>query len=182
MNIFYETDSFIMRSIMEEDVNGILELYSDVQVHKYLCEEPISDIEQAHQILNYIQAQYEQYGIGRWAVVDSKSGEFMGWSGLKFETDVREEMNYYDLGYRFKSKFWGQGLATATSIVSLNYGFKQLELEQIYAGAHLKNTASNRVLRKCGFRWLELFNYEGEPHNWYLLKKKSFLSSSIGNL
>ncbi len=34
----------------------------------------------------------------------------MGWAGLKMMTEpVNEQRNFYDLGYRFMPRYWGQG-------------------------------------------------------------------------
>lgn len=57
-------------------------------------------------------------------------------------------MNYYDLGYRLKKKFWVRGIATETAFASLEYGFKTMNLSEIYAGAHIDNIASNKVIQK----------------------------------
>ena len=80
-------------------------------------------------------------------------------------------MPYYDLGYRLKRKFWGKGIATEASLLSLQYGFRSLGLTEIYAGAHVENSASNRVLQKAGLQYLETFEYDNAPHNWYRIGK-----------
>ncbi|MEL6805649.1 MAG: GNAT family N-acetyltransferase [Bacteroidota bacterium] len=162
-----ETDRLILRDIEEKDIKGIFELDSDPEVHRYLGNKPIKTWSEAESIVNYIRDQYETDGIGRWAVIDKASQEFVGWAGLKYERAVRTDMDYYDLGYRLKRKFWGRGIATEASLASLEYGFEVLNLQEIYAGAHIKNTGSNKVLRKVGLRFLETFEYDGEPHHWY---------------
>ena len=92
-------------------------------------------------MIEYIRAQYEKYGIGRGAVIDKKSNEFLGWTGLKYETKVRKSFNYYDLGYRFKKKYWGQGIATETAEASLKYGFDTLGLNKICAAVEVNHMA-----------------------------------------
>lgn len=171
MKTYIETNRLILRTIEESDAQGIFELDSDSEVHKYLGEQPIQSIEDAKSIIKYIHKQYEEHGIGRWAVIDKMTNEFVGWSGLKYEKEVREEMDYYDLGYRLKKKFWGKGIATETALVSLNYGFQTLNLDEIYAGAHIDNIASNKVIQKVGFNFIETFEYDGLPHYWYKISK-----------
>lgn len=41
-------------------------------------------------VIESIRKQYFDNGIGRWAVIEKESNNFIGWSGLKF---VREETN-----------------------------------------------------------------------------------------
>ena len=178
MPIQLETQRFILRNIEDSDVQGIFDLDSDPEVQRYLGLPPITSMEEAEGIVRYIQGQYESYGIGRWAVIEKASGEFVGWSGLKFETEVREEMDYYDLGYRLKRKFWGQGIATETSIAALDHGFKTLRLPKIYAGAHVDNIASNKVLQKMGMKHLETFMFEGKPHHWYRIRPEEWAERS----
>jgi len=132
-------------------------------------------MDQAHDTIAYVRNQYDQYGIGRWAVIDKATQDFVGWSGLKFETTVRDDMDYYDLGYRLRRKYWGQGIATETSLAALKYGFETLELEKIFAGAHVDNIGSNKVLQKVGLRLIEVFEFDGDEHNWYGISKSEWL-------
>lgn len=149
---------------------------TDPDVHRYLGNILIHSLEEARDVVGYIINQYKDYGIGRWAVIEKDTNEFVGWSGLKYEREVRDEMDYYDLGYRLKPKFWGKGIATESSLAALSYGFEKLELDTVYAGAHVDNIASNRVLQKLGMQNLEIFEYDGMPHYWYRIKDSEFRS------
>lgn len=171
MNIHLETKRLILRDIRESDVQGMFELDSDPEVHRYLGNNPVSTIEQSEKVIQYIHKQYKENGIGRLAVIDKASGEFMGWSGLKLEDVIRKEGPYYDLGYRFKRKCWGKGIATESAIASLQFGFEQLKLEEICAAADVNNIGSNKVLQKVGMRWVETFEFEGFDNNWYRLRR-----------
>jgi len=179
MKKFIETERLILREIDERDVQGIFELDSDPEVHRYLGNKPIASIEESESIIEYIMNQYKVNGIGRWAVIEKATNEFIGWAGLKYEKEVRKEMNYYDLGYRLKRKFWGKGIATEAAIESLKYGFNSMGLEEIYAGAHINNIASNKILRKLGFRFLETFEYDGSPHHWYKISNLDLQKKKI---
>ncbi len=171
MRVYIETDELVLREFVDEDIAGIYELDSDHDVHQYLGANPIHSLDQAATIVKDIQQQNIKYGIARWAIIHKLTNEFVGWTGLKYETLVKKEMPYYDLGYRLKPKFWGKGIATETSIIALNYGFKILQLEEIFAGAHIDNIASNRVLQKVGLQLVEQFVYDSSLHNWYAINK-----------
>ena len=175
MNIHIETERLIIRDIEEYDVEGIFKLDSDPDVHEFLGKQPITTIEQAREVIDYIRNQYIKNGIGRWAVIDKETGDFIGWSGLKYEDGVREEFNYYDLGYRFRKEYWGKGIATETAIESLKYGFEILNLKEIGAAADVHHAASNKVLKKAGLKFIEIFDFEGDPHNFYNLRKSEWL-------
>jgi ribosomal-protein-alanine N-acetyltransferase len=170
-----ETHRYYLRKIENIDVQGIFELDSNPAVRRYLGIAPITTMDEAQSIIDYIKDQYDKYNIGRWAVIDKVSNEFVGWSGLKYETEVRDDMDYYDLGYRLLENHWGKGIATETSIAALKYGFEALKLTEIYAGARIDNIASNKVLQKVGLSQMEVFDYDGKLHNWYRITKKEWL-------
>lgn len=174
MNIHIETDRLILRDMEDYDVEGIFALDSDPEVHEYLGKNPIKTIEQAKEVINYVRNQYKEHGIGRWAVIDKRTNEFMGWSGLKFEQNVRE-FDYFDLGYRFRKEFWGKGIATETALASIKYGFEELELDQISGAADVNNIASNKILQKAGLKFVETFEFEGIPHHWYSISRSDWL-------
>lgn len=175
MNVHIETERLIIRDIEEYDVKGIFELDSDSEVHKFLGNKPINTIEEAKQVIDVIRDQYVKNGIGRWAVIDKNTGDFIGWTGLKYEQRLRKDFNYYDLGYRLRKKYWGNGIATETAIESLKYGFEKLDLKEIGAAADVNHLVSNKVLKKVGLKFIETFDFEGLPHNWYNIKKSEWL-------
>lgn len=178
MNIHVETERFWLRDIEESDVQGIFDLDSDVEVLKFIGTKPIETLKEAEAIIQYIHQQYKDNGIGRMAIEDKATGEFVGWTGLKYETIVRKEFDYYDLGYRLKRKFWGQGIASETAIASLAYGFNQLDLPRISGAANVNHVVSNRILQKVGLKFVETFEFDGSMNNWYSLSKAEWLTLS----
>jgi len=58
----------------------------------------------------------------------------------------------YGLGYFILRKFRGKGVATEASRKMLDYGFKELKLKKITAEIDIKNKASNRIVKKLGFK------------------------------
>ena len=172
-----ETKRLILRPIIEADVQDFFELDSNPEVHKFLGKNPVKTIEQSQAMITAILEQYQKFNIGRLAVVLKETNEFIGWSGLKFEQNLRKEFDYYDIGYRFKTQFWGKGYATETAIASLKYGFKDLDLKEICAAADVNHAASNSILKKIGMLPSGTFKYEDELCNWYTLKNTDWLKS-----
>ncbi|WP_111683668.1 GNAT family N-acetyltransferase [Winogradskyella tangerina] len=172
MNIKIETKRLILRPVTINDAQGFFEMDSNPKVHEFLGKNPVKSIEQSRSMIDDVLKQYEDFGIGRLAIEKKDTGEFVGWSGLKYERVVRKEFNYYDLGYRLKEEFWGHGYATEAALASLEYGFKDLKLEEISAAAEKKHTASNAILKKIGLIPSGTFQFEGTTCNWYTLKNK----------
>jgi len=150
MKIHIETKRLIIRDLEEFDAKGIFDLDSNPEVHEFLGKKPIKTIKEAEEVINFIRKQYVDNGIGRWAIIDKKTNDFIGWTGLKYEQKLRENMSYYDLGYRLRKKYWGKGIATETAIESLKYGFSKVNLREICAAADVNNLASNKILIKIG--------------------------------
>jgi ribosomal-protein-alanine N-acetyltransferase len=170
MKIFKETDRLILREITINDVDGFWQLDSDPHVLRYLGNKPVTNIDQCKAMVEYIQQQYIENGIGRWAMIEKRTGRFIGWTGIKY---IKEEINghsgYYDLGYRLIKEFWGQGFATEGSIASLDYAFEDLKLKEIYAIADSRNKESINVLNKLGFLFEEKFTFNNAEHSWLSL-------------
>jgi RimJ/RimL family protein N-acetyltransferase len=172
MKIFAETERLILREIIPEDVNNMFELDSDPEVHKYLGNKPFQNITQSVEIIDYIRKQYVENGIGRWAIIEKNTNDFIGWTGLKFVTErINDHINFYDIGYRLIRRYWGKGYAKESALASLNYGFHNMNLETIYAAANIKNIASNKILSDVGFKFIETFPYELTTQNFYKLDK-----------
>ncbi|MCC2545425.1 GNAT family N-acetyltransferase [Hymenobacter sp. BT175] len=172
MQIFAETERLLLRELLPTDAPGMFELDSDPEVHRYLGNQPVTTIEQSEALIAFVRQQYIDNGMGRWAVVEKQTGEFIGWAGLKLvEGPTNGRTGYPDLGYRFIRRAWGRGYATEAARASLQYGFDVLRLPAIYAIADVQNQGSNHVLRKVGLRFIEEFDLGGVPHNWYELNR-----------
>ncbi|MTE27755.1 GNAT family N-acetyltransferase [Winogradskyella ouciana] len=170
MNIKLETKRLILRPINENDAQNFYEMDSNPKVHIYLGNNPVTSIKQSKSKIEGVLQQYKDFGVGRLAMEKKDTGEFIGWSGLKFERELRKEFDYYDLGYRLKEKFWGNGYATEAAIASLDYGFNDLKLKEICAAADVNHIASNTILKKIGMQPSGTFEYEGDLCNWYILE------------
>ncbi|MFY7671823.1 GNAT family N-acetyltransferase [Tenacibaculum sp. MEBiC06402] len=178
MNIHIETERLIIRDLEEFDVDGMFALDSDPDVHKFLGNRPISTKQEAEEVIANIRQQYIDNGIGRWAIVDKKSNDFVGWTGLKYETGLRKEFNYYDLGYRLRKEYWGKGIATETAVASLKYGFEKMNLKEIGAAADIDHIVSNKILQRIGLQLVETFEYDNTLNNWYNLTKEEWLKNN----
>jgi len=172
MKIFIETERLILREILPIDEKGLFELDSNPNVHTYLGNNPVENIDQIREVIKMIRQQYIDNGIGRWAIIDKQTNDFIGWTGLKFETEtINNHRQYYDLGYRLIEKYWGKGIATETTKATLKYAFDELNLTEIYAICDIGNIASKNVLEKTGLKIIETFELDGIKHHWFRISK-----------
>lgn len=59
-----------------------------------------------------------------------------------------------ELGYWIGEPYRGQGFATELSRALIDYAFERIGAERIAVACRVTNTASRRVIEKCGFQWV----------------------------
>lgn len=75
-------------------------------------------------------------------------GKYVGGIGLRMKNQHSAE-----LGYWIGRKYWNKGYATSAISSIVEFGFNDLGLARIFAETFEGNTASERVLQKCGFEF-----------------------------
>lgn len=165
-----QSERLLYRELQDSDDEAMFALDSDPEVHHYLGNNPLTDIKQSREYIKIVQEQYRTNGIGRMAVILKETNEFIGWAGLKLEHNVNGHDQFYDVGYRFMQKYWGNGYASEAAKFFVDYGFKVLKLKKINACAVIENIGSRKALEKAGLKYIEDFDYgEGEICAWYEL-------------
>jgi ribosomal-protein-alanine N-acetyltransferase len=171
MEIFAATARLILRELIPSDEKGMFTLDADPAVHKYLGNQPVTTMEEIRAAIRFIRQQYKDNGIGRWAVIEKETNQFVGWAGLKLITiPINNHVGYYDLGYRFIKASWGKGYASEAAKAVVEYGFNRMGLKEIYAMTETGNSASRKVLEKVGLTYIETFEYEGLPHDFFRIE------------
>ncbi len=176
MTFHIETERLILRDLRLSDLNGMFELDSNAAVHRYLGNKPIKTKKESKAILEGIIDQYQERGIGRWAAVEKESGNFIGWSGLRLNTEyvMNGHSNFIDIGYRLIPRYWGKGYATESGFAALNYAFNRMQLDVVYGITEKENQASHKALLKLGLNYEEdfFFEKEGLQLRWYKIESK----------
>ena len=176
MKLILETPRLLLRPLEISDVQAMFEMDKNPIVHKYLWQNPVKEIEEINKVIEMVQAQYKRNNIGRFATILKETGEFIGWTGIKFVDDHTENgnTNFYDYGYRLNEPFWGKGYATEATKAWLEYGFNEMNIETMHAYTHFQNEASNHILKKTGFEFMEEYTAEdGVQWNWWKLINNS---------
>ncbi len=87
-----------------------------------------------------------------------------------------------ELGYWLGVPFWGQGYATEAARALIDQAFGDLCHEAVEAGSRTTNSASRRVLEKCGFQWTGVGLYRvrsinsAAPFDRYRLERRIWSS------
>lgn len=171
MNLIIETDRLILRELLLSDAEAFFAMDSNPKVHMFLWQKPVENIAETIETIEYVRKQYIENGIGRFAVILKETDEFIGWAGLKYNTEkVNERVHFYDIGYRLDEIFWGFGYATEASLAWRNYAFETMKIKTIEAAAHSENTASNKILQKIGMKMTDSYFEKDVSWNWYQLE------------
>ncbi len=171
MNLIVETERLIQREILQTDAEGTFKLDNNPKVMQYLGGKITTHISVIHSNIEKIRNQYIQNNIGRFAVILKETNQFIGWSGLKFIAEPEKNFaNFYDIGNRFQEEFWGKGYAYESALPWIDYAFKTMKIDKLNADAHINNIGSNKILQKLGMQFLDQYEYEGYPFNWYELE------------
>ena len=77
-------------------------------------------------------------------------GEYVGNISLVPGEDVYRKSAI--IGYFIGEPYWNKGIVSTEVMLITNYGFSQLGIVRIHTGIFEYNTASQKVLEKCGFK------------------------------
>lgn len=75
--------------------------------------------------------------------------ELAGSIGLVTKTDIYRKN--IEIGYFLGERFWGKGIATKAIKAVTDYGFREFDVERIYAEPFSDNAGSRRALEKAGY-------------------------------
>lgn len=163
-----ETERLVLRRFTANDADAIFSMRRDADIMRFI-REPQSR-EETVNWLKLVSSHWEDEKIGFCAVVEKSSDKIIGWCGLWRLKETSEP----EVGYAIAKEFWGKGYATEAARRFLEYGFNELNFNEIVAVARPENIASRRVMEKLGMR----YDYTGEFYEkrlvHYSIKKEKF--------
>ncbi len=102
------------------------------------------NLDNANWFIDFVKSQPET---PRFAI--EYQDKFAGMIGLHPQPDIYRKN--VEIGYWLGEPFWGKGIATEAVKLIVDYGFKNLDINRIWAGVFAYNDGSKRVLEKNGF-------------------------------
>jgi len=159
--IILETRRLALRQFTEDDVDNLFDLNSDPEVMRYLTGgKPTPREVLRDEIIPFHLSVYQRLDrLGTWAAESTATGEFLGW--FHFRPGPGSDLSNIDLGYRLRRSAWNKGYATEGSRALINMGFTDLGVERVFGHTMAVNTASRRVLEKCGLTLVRTTPCEG---------------------
>jgi RimJ/RimL family protein N-acetyltransferase len=158
-HIILTTPRLAIRQFTGDDVDHLFSLNSDPEVMRYIGR-PAPREALRDQVIPFHLGVYNRLDrLGTWAAESADNGEFLGW--FHFRPGPDGDITNVDLGYRLLRSAWNHGYATEGSRALINMGFTDLGVQRVFAHTMTVNTASRRVMEKCGLTLVRTTAYEG---------------------
>ena len=165
----FQTERLIVRTYAEADYEDFYLFSNSEEVMRYI--RPVKNREEARihfdEVMEYSKAN-PLYG--RWAAIEKTTGNFAG----SFAVIPVEGTAHMQLGYALMPPFWSKGYATELTVAGIEYVFTKTDLQHIYAYTELPNTASQKVLAKCGFKQVEIKKVGEKDLVEFILVKETY--------
>lgn len=144
-----KTERFILRQMSIEDAPAVFEIFSDADVTKDMGEDPFISIEQAEDLINFMNNLFIKNKAIRWGIFKKEDSTLIGtcgYNGWEIHRGSRGEIAY-DLG----KNHWRKGYMTEIIKSLISFGFETMGLYRIEAFTNLDAIPSINLLRKIGF-------------------------------
>jgi ribosomal-protein-alanine N-acetyltransferase len=139
-----------LRRWRPSDLEPFAALNADPAVMEYFPA-PLSR-PQSDDLVDSIEASFERYGFGPWALEVAASGEFIGFTGLAVPSFEAHFTPAVEVGWRLARPAWGQGYATEAARAALAFGFDGVGLDEVVSLAVAGNRRSRAVMERLGMR------------------------------
>lgn len=165
--VIFTTERLVVRHFTADDRNNYFALQGDPVVMQYI-RTPRTREESDTFFDEKILAANPQDFKGYWAVEKKENGGFVGCFVV---IPIPDEPEKTQLGYSFLPKHWGKGYASEVTREGVNYFYQRTPLAEIYGVTEKPNIASEKVLLKSGFVFLEN-KMEGEKQlNVFIIRR-----------
>ncbi len=157
-----DVNGYQLRTIKISDYLDMYAYGKKENVTKFLTWGPFDIEEEAKKSIKDIFYPRLKQGLPiGYAIVDQKNNKMIG--TIDFHTKIKHK-NGAEIGFVIDDEYWNQGIMTKCLCEMIKVGFDYLGYDVIHI-KHLKeNIASQKVIKKCGFKWIK-----SEP---YLYEKK----------
>ena len=142
------TERLLLRRWRPDDRVPFAVLNADPRVMEHFPA-PLSRAESDERVAR-IEAHFEQYGFGYWAVEIIDIAPFAGFIGLAVPGFEAHFTPCIEIGWRIAAEYWGCGYATEGARAALTFGFESLNLDEIVSFTVPENVRSRRVMEKLG--------------------------------
>jgi RimJ/RimL family protein N-acetyltransferase len=153
-----ETPRLRLRRWLQTDLEALVAMGGDSEVMEHFPS-TLSRAETAL-LLARLEASFERYGYGFWAVEVREGGEMVGFVGLSPVPEDIPSAPSVEGGWRLARAHWGKGIAREGAEAALDYGFNVLGEQEIVAYTTAGNVRSRRLMERLGMRHDEAADFD----------------------
>jgi ribosomal-protein-alanine N-acetyltransferase len=167
------TKRLLLRRWTLSDCDIFAQINADPEVMRYRFR-PLARHE-SDDLIEQIEASFDQYGFGQWAVERTEDERVIGFIGLDVAEDDALFAPPFHIGWHLARDAWGCGYATEGAAAVLEYVFDVIGLPEVVAHTTSANARSQAVMRRLGMRHNTNDDFdapwypEGHPHRRFVL-------------
>lgn len=142
------TDRLFLRRLKQSDCEMVSYLRSDKEVNKFVKRANADSKEKALEFISKTNKGIDDQKLYYWTITEKNSTEMIGSICLwNFSKDRKTA----EVGYDLSPKFQGKGIMNESLKSTLEFGFKDLNLDLIEAYTQKNNESSKKLLERNGF-------------------------------
>ncbi len=141
---------YSLRLLARGDARELLELFSDPQVVAFMDIDPLEDLEDAEDIIDWATDLAERGAGLRWSIRRAGEGRLIGTCG--FNTLELERGRRGEIAYDLAQAEWGRGVMAEILPHVIAFGFERLGLRRLEAMVTVGNERSCALLERHGFQ------------------------------
>src|SRR3979411_1153709 len=138
----------ILRRWRESDRAPFAELNADPEVMEFFAERLTR--RESDALVERIEAELERRGYGLWALEVAATGQFIGFTGITWQSFEAHFTPAVEIGWRLPRHAWGQGFATEAARRTLAFAFEVVGVEEVVSMTATTNRRSQAVMRRLG--------------------------------
>ncbi len=142
------TSRLLLRPWRDADGDPFAAMCADQLVMEFFPK--LLDRAESDATIDRIQDHFARHGYGLWAVEIVDVAPFAGFVGLSIPQFDAHFTPCVEVGWRLARDHWGQGYASEAAQASLEFGFRQLGLDEIVSMTAVANLRSRRVMQRIG--------------------------------
>jgi ribosomal-protein-alanine N-acetyltransferase len=171
-----ETSRLILRKHELTDADDIFRNWvTDPEVSRFWSWQPHKNIDETKSLLADWIEEYSKPDTYHWIIIFKNISQAIGYIYLSEINDIDDSVAVH---YALSRKYWNQGIMSEACKRVFQFAFSDLQVKTIHSRHHIDNSASGKVMQKCGMKYTKTeyrqVDVIGEYH-FYEIKSDNFI-------
>ena len=155
-----ETERLILRKTNENDAEELYNGYMNQEEFLYYAHKEKRTLEEIKELLMSRKQKYENDNYYNWVITLKATGVIIGAINL----NVNIYNDSVEFNYAIDNRYTNKGYMTEALETMKSFCLEKINVNRFQGGCCIENTASKRVMEKCGMQ------YEGTLRNYIKLR------------